>query len=138
MKISSCAKVVLDSSIKTFDRKIFNFIETQAKPAIEKSFNKDLRFCISRQTIEGPILNGRQSVDCLTSELTINASKRNFLGFIKRIFNPVKETTNFRKIDEKLFSTLSNALKALNDPDSYKYTIEEVLQTASKAVSKLK
>lgn len=136
------ARVILDASVNSFNPKVRNFVEKQAKPALEKNFDENLKFYVSRQRIEGPVVYGprggfRRSHG-LTSELTISASKRTFSGFIERVLNPIGESTHFEKIDESLFGTLASALKALTDPNRFKYTIEEVLRTATNAVNKLR
>jgi len=138
MNISFKAKVILNKNIKTFDSQTRQYVEQQAKPILEKSFDDDLTFYLSRQKIKGPIINGRQTNGALAKEITIGISKRTFLGFIKNLSNPIKVTTHFKhKTDKNLFNTLSSAIKALTDSNRYKYTTEEVLKTATIAYNKL-
>lgn len=138
MQVPFKSKVVLDSSIDTFNQPIRKFAESQVKPALESNFDDDIVFCISRNKGQGIIINGRQFPGAYTPEFDIKVKKLTHKGIFKRFTKPTIETTRFGMVDTKLLKTLDQAVKALADPNRYKYTVDEVLKTAQKAIGKIK
>lgn len=139
MQVSFKSRVILDSSINTFNQTVRNFVESQAKPALENTFDDDLVFYISRDKHQGIIVNGRQLPRTYSPELNIKVKKNKHKGILFNHYTKsTTETTRFGMINTKLLKTLEQAVRALADPNRYKYTVEEVLNTARKAVNKIK
>lgn len=137
MKTQPCAIVILDSSIKTFKPEIRNFVLQQAVPALEKNFGPDMKFYVSREIL--PIIRKLQPMYPYrgSTDLSIEASKKGFAGFIKHLFNPQSVPTHFERPDRSKMRTLTGAVKELTNPGRFKYTVEEVLATARKAIAKI-
>lgn len=138
MNVSFKSKVILDDSINTFPQEVKCFVINKAKPALEQNFDSDIKFFVSREITPGIILGGRQIKGWWGKELFIEAYRKGLTGFVKHCFNPIKILTHFEKrIDREKIKTLEGLIKELKNPDRLKYTAEEVLLTAKKAINKL-